>query len=304
MQTRSPPTRAVLLHALPIAVFVLALFTYWFAFADRYILFLYYHDMGPLVPDTAPFNRVTASRYWMAGLVAGGIVMTLYTSACWLLGRLVEGYRPPPWWKVWGASSVPLLAGIPLITMSVNNPTLPLWHAALTTLSTVLGLGLALTPGRMAAERPWALALLSLDGWAIAGILLSVAMLERVAWLWGRGGSWIWSLLVVGAGFMGAVVLLLVLTGVRLWRRWPIPPARSVFVAGLCVAHLLLAEMHHLFFTDGYFYITDMDNFFSRSWLLQAISWIVAGAISAGVTRLRERLAARATERAQGPPVP
>ena len=219
MQTRSPPTRTVLLHALPIAVLVLTLFTYWFAFADRYILFLYYHDMGPLVPDTAPFSGVTASRYWMAGLVAGGIVMTLYTAACWLLGRLVKGYRPPPWWKVWASSSVPLLVGIPLITKSVNNPTLPLRHAVQTTLFTVLGLGLALTPGRMAAERPWALALLSLDGWAIAGILLSVAMLERVAWLQSRGGIWTWSLLVVGAGFAGAVVLLLVLTGVRLWRR-------------------------------------------------------------------------------------
>jgi len=285
--------RAAILHTLPVTALDLSLFTYWFAFADRYRLFLYYHDMGPLVPDTAPFSAVTASRYWMAGLVAGGIVMALYTAVCWLLGRLVKGYRPPPWWAVWGASCVPLLVGIPLITTSVNNPTLPLRHAVQTTLSTVLGLGLALTPGRMAAERPWALTLLSLDGWGIAGILLSVAMLERVAWLWGRGAIWIWSLVVVGAGFVGAVVLLLVLTGVRLWRRWPVPPARAAYVAGLCVAHLLLPAMHHVLFTDGYFYISDMENFFSRGWLLQGVAWITAGAVAAGVTRLRRRLAAK-----------
>ena len=51
------------LHALPVTVLVLSLCYYWFAVADRYIIFLYYHDMGPLVPDTSPFSVVTSSRY-------------------------------------------------------------------------------------------------------------------------------------------------------------------------------------------------------------------------------------------------
>ncbi|MCP4422626.1 MAG: hypothetical protein GY805_38945, partial [Chloroflexi bacterium] len=69
------PRHAALLHALPVSGLILILFYYWFAIADRYIIFLYNHDMGPVVPDTSPFSRVTASRYWMAALVASGGVM-------------------------------------------------------------------------------------------------------------------------------------------------------------------------------------------------------------------------------------
>ena len=80
-------------HALPVTALVIGLFYYWFAVADRYIVFLYYHNMGPRVPDTSPFGFVTASRYWMAGLVASGAVMVLYTAASWLLKRLLTTAR-------------------------------------------------------------------------------------------------------------------------------------------------------------------------------------------------------------------
>ena len=87
--------RKAVYHALPVVALMLALFTYWFAIADRYFVFLYYHDMGPLVPDTSPFSRVTSSRYWMTGLVASGAVLLLYTAVVWLLARLLPRYRPP-----------------------------------------------------------------------------------------------------------------------------------------------------------------------------------------------------------------
>jgi LPXTG-motif cell wall-anchored protein len=57
-----------LVHALPLSLIVLGLLAYWFVIADRYCAFLYYHDMGPVAPDTSPFSPVTSSRYWMAGL--------------------------------------------------------------------------------------------------------------------------------------------------------------------------------------------------------------------------------------------
>lgn len=283
--------RPALLHALPVTVVVLSLLYYWFAIADRYVVFLYEHNMGPFVPDTSPFSDVTSSRYWMAGLVAGGMVMILYTGVSWLLGRVVRGYRPPAWWWVWAMSSVPLLVGVPLITMTVNVPTLPVLNAAQTTLATVMSMGLALMPGKMAAEDPWELIWLSLDGWAMAAVMLSVAMLERVGWLLGRGI--VWPLLVIVVGLVGAVVVLLVMTGVRIWRRMIIPRASALFVAGLCLAYLLMPLVHHLGFTDGYYYVSDKDNFFSRSWALQGVAWLVAGAIAVGVTRLRGYLAIR-----------
>lgn len=80
--------RLALLYALPVTALVLSLFYTWFAIADRYFVFLYYHDMGPRYPDTSPFSAITSSRYWMTGLVASGIVMVFYVLVNGLLGRL------------------------------------------------------------------------------------------------------------------------------------------------------------------------------------------------------------------------
>ena len=146
--------RSALAHALPAAGTVLILFFAWFAVRNRYIVFLYYHPMGPRFPDTSPFSPVTASRYWMAGLVAAGIVMCLYVGASWLLGRLWRGYLPPAWWRVWLVAAAPLAVLIPLLVMTVNEPRLPLLNAAQVTLATILGLGLAVAPGSLAARRP------------------------------------------------------------------------------------------------------------------------------------------------------
>lgn len=87
------PWRTALLHALPLSLAVLSLFAYWFGVANRYLVFLYEH-LG-----AGPFDEVTVSRYWMAGLVAGGVVLALYVPACALCGRL-WGVRPPGWWRV------------------------------------------------------------------------------------------------------------------------------------------------------------------------------------------------------------
>ena len=70
---------------LPITVFLLGLTYYWFAVADRYAVFLYEH-LG-----ATPFDAVTGSRYWMAGLIANGFVLVLYTATMWLSVEL-----PPP----------------------------------------------------------------------------------------------------------------------------------------------------------------------------------------------------------------
>jgi hypothetical protein len=283
--------RSALLHALPVAALVLYLFYYWFAIADRYVIFLYWHYMGPLYPDTLPFSVVTSSRYWMAGLVASGAVMAFYTAASWLLGRLVANYQPPAWWRVWALCAGLLLAGVPAITMTVNQPTLPALNATQTTLVTLIGLALALMPGKWAAERPGDLILLAFDGWALMMVLLNTIMLERVnRWLASGGMRYVRGMVV---GFVTGVGLLLVMTGLHIWRRLSIPSAVAVFTAGLCVAYPLMALVHHISFTDAYYYISDKDNFFARSGALQIVTWLIAAAMALGVTRLRAYLAVR-----------
>jgi len=283
--------RPALLHALPVTVMLVGLVWYWFAIADRHIVFLYYHDMGPLVPDTSPFSFVTRSRYWMTGLVASGAVMVLYAAANWLLARFGGQYRPPAWWRVWTLCAGPLLIGIPAITMTVNEPTLPAVNAAQTTVATLMGLVLALMPGRMAAERPSELIWLACDGWGLMMVLLNSIALERVGGWLARGRVSYVRWMVVGLAFGAG--LLLVMTGLRVWRRTCIPTAAAVFMAGLCVAYPLMALAHHVSFTDHYYYISGRDNFFARSGALQIGAWLIAATLALAVTRLREHLNAR-----------
>ena len=280
--------RPAVLHALPAAPLVLGLFTYWFAVADRYVVFLYNHDMGPLYPDTSPFSRVTGSRYWMAGLVASGGVMVLYTAASWVLGRLSHGYRPPEWWRVWAVCALALVPGMLAITMMANQPTLPLRHATRVTLATLMGIALAVSPGKMAAERPGELLWLAADGFGVA-LLSNLIHIEKVGrWLTRGGTLWVWMMIV---SLAAGVALLLALTGLRAWFRRPTPGVDALLAAGACVAYLLLPLVHHVVGTDGYYYISDSDNFFAQGSVAQLITWSVIGVLVLGVTWLRKRVA-------------
>ena len=80
----------VLAAAVPISLFVLGLFYHWFAVADRYAIFLYGHSARG-IPLAQSSDAMTRSRYWMAGLVAAGAVMVIYTAFNWILGRIAAG---------------------------------------------------------------------------------------------------------------------------------------------------------------------------------------------------------------------
>jgi hypothetical protein len=278
-------------HAAPLTAWVLGLLHHWFAVADRYVVFLYNHDMGPLYPDTSPFSVVTSSRYWMAGLVASGAVMVGYTAANALWARLAAAYRPPLWWRVWACCALPLLIGIPAITMTANQPTLPLCQAARTTLATLAGLALALLPGKWAAERPLELGLMALDGAGWMMILGASAGFDDLPRWLARGGTPYVRLMVLAL----AAGLLVLLFASVLWvlGRMPIPGALATLTAGVCVTYLFMPLVHHVLYTDGYYYITDSDNFFARGGLLRMAIAAVTAALAVGLTRLRRSLAAR-----------
>lgn len=260
---------------------------YWFAQADRYVIFLYNHAMGPLYPDTSPFSRITSSRYWMAGLVVSGLVMVLYISINFILGRLTADYRPPGWWQVWTLSAIPLAIFIPIMTMTANQPVLPLANALLVTIVTLVGLALALSPGRVAAQSPAGLFMLALDGFGLMLIVLILSQIPRLIELSSRG--LIGFLVVAVLGIAAGLFLLLASTIIYKCRQWTIPGSFTVFIAGLCVAYPLMALVHHLYvgLTGGYFYISDSDNFFARSPWPNLLAWIVAAAIAMVMTNLR-----------------
>ena len=280
-----------LLHGLPMALLVLALLHYWFGIADRYIVFLYNHGMPPLFPDTSPFSRITASRYWMAGLVASGAVLVLYSAFNWLMGRLRRGYLPPPWYGVWLVCVPLFLILIPIITKTIGAPALPWSNTAAVTLATLLGVALALIPGKTTAERPSDLRWLAADGWGLALILLTLAQLDDIArWLSG-GIDWrvILSLVMLGLG----IGWLLLLTAVRYWQGVFVGDFVSLALAAACFTYLFLPLLHHVFGSDGYFYISDSDNFFAGSIAMLLIAWGITAVIIWLLLALRGRLARR-----------
>jgi hypothetical protein len=283
--------RDSLLYGLPLTALFLALMYYWFAVADRYVVFLYNHDMGAVVPDTSPFSRVTSSRYWMASLVAGGFILVIYTAVNWLMGRLRANYAPPPWQIVWLVCVPFFILFIPLITMTANNPALPWQNAAVVTLAALIGLTLALIPGELAARKPWDLVWLAADGWGLAFILMTLAQLDDIVRWLADGFDWriALSLVLIGLG----VCWLLLLTAVRYWRGVFVGNFISLAVAAACTTYLILPLLHHLLGTDGYFYITDSDNFFAGSILMQLGAWTFMAVIIWALLALRTRLEER-----------
>ena len=275
-----------LLFALPVTLTILGLFYYWFAVADRYVIFLYGH-LG-----ATPFDAVTSGRYWMSGLVACGAVMVVYMAANWLLGRVTawrgRDYRPPLWWQVWALCVPPLVVGLPIITMTLDWPTLPFPNAAACVTTTLIGLALALAPGAWAARRPLDLVWLVLNG---LGLMPSLLLLRAIE-LPGRGlvSAPTAYLVALGGTFAGAAWLV-VMTGLRRWRRRPHPGAGAVFVAGLCLSYLLMPLVHHLLFTpSAYRYISAASNFFAFNVGVQLLAFSVAAMLAIGIARLGRRL--------------
>jgi hypothetical protein len=271
------------LYAVPISLSVLGLFYYWYAVADRYAIFLYEH-LG-----ATPFDKITGSRYWMAGLVACGAVMCLYTITTWLLGQVAalqhQNYTPPTWWHVWLLSASPLIIGIPTITMTFNQPTLPFPYAIACLVTTLVGLAFALAPGSLAAQRPSDLGWLVLDGLGLMPALLLLRAIE----LPNRGLVGVPLAYIVAIGsILGGAVWLGTMTGLRAWRHRSWPTASALFVAGLCLSYLLMPLVHHLFFTPrDYRYISTSSNFFAFNFGIQLMVFFVAGILAVGFTRLR-----------------
>lgn len=278
-----------LLYGVPITILVLLLFFYWFRIANRSIVFLVDHDMGPLVTSTAPFSYITRSRYWMAGFVASGAVMVLYLGINTVIRIFNRSYTPPTWQVVWVVPALAITVGIPLITTTTTHaPRLPFGFTLWVTAVALIGLALALLPGTLAGQRPFETALISVDGIGLSLVLIGASAIENIRdWL-DRGAQHFIVLSVVL--ILAGIAITLVMTGFRYALKTPPVPATTLFLAGICVTYPGLSILHHVMFTDGYFYITDSDNFFARNLPLQVGIWIVTAIFCVGLARLRDIL--------------
>jgi hypothetical protein len=290
----SPWGRALPSAAL-ICLFILGLYYYWFAVADRYSVFLYGHL------NATPFDEVTSSRYWMSGLVASGLVMIAYGVVNWVVGRVglwrKRSYSPPAWSRVWSLCVIPLGMGMLVITMTFNRPTLPFSSAVACVAATLVGLAFALMPGAWAAQRPVDLIWLTFDG---MGLMPCLMLLQAVE-LPGRGVfthfvkiPWPVEIevhviyLIVAGSVLAGIAWLGIVTLLRRWRDKESPTAVELYIAGLCLSYLLMPVVHHLFATPpGYRYITTSSNFFAFTRGVQLAVFVVAALLAMGITRLR-----------------
>jgi hypothetical protein len=221
----------------------------------------------------------------MSGLVASGMVLVILTPSNWLLGRLIPAYEPPRWWWVWLFCALPVAAGIYLITTRLNAPVLPAPLGGAVVLATLVGLALALLPGRMAARRPRELLWLTLSGAGLMGSLLLLRAVELPATGLVKPGL---AYGVAAVGTLGGACWSLVVGWLYAQRREEAWTPFRVFISGVTLSYLVIPLVHYLLFTPlAYRYISLADNFFARTIPLQLFSFAVAGGLSLGVVRLQ-----------------
>lgn len=278
-----------ILYATPAILVVIFLFIYWFWVADRYLVFLYYHDMGPLVPSTAPFSFVTRSRYWMAGFVASGCVMIINMLSHRGIHFFFNMVQPPSWIKIWIVTAFILCICIPFVLMtSPQRPRLPFGLSLWVTAITLAGLAFAFIATEYASKRPLEAFLYAIDGTALALILIGLPGIEHLPdWIkHGKNAH----ILVLSLMVAGGYAISLAATGLRVFLKRLVTPAKNLYIAGLCVAYPVMSLVHHIFGTDGYFYITDSDNFFARNLLVQALVWSIVWGICLSIAWSRVKL--------------
>jgi hypothetical protein len=268
----TPVWRSAVGLAALLCLVMLGLFYYWFALANRYHIFLYGH-LG-----ATPFDAITRSRYWMAGLVAAGAAMMPYLVSQWALGRLAVrgriGYRPPSGWQIWAVAAGPLAVGIVAITTQVNAPVLPLSLALGCVAAAWAGLALAVAPGALLAQRPghflWA-------AW-IGGGLAPILQLGWAIELPGRGI--VPPQVGYGAAGLGLVSGLAWLIGwTWLYGRWRqrCVPWHTLLSAGLAWSYLVMPLLHYLAFAPpAYRYISASANFFASTPAVQLLTFGMA----------------------------
>lgn len=274
------------LYALLISLFVLARFYYWFSIADRYAIFLYNH-LG-----ATPFDQVTRSRYWMAGLVAAGEVMILGILLNWAIGRIMmrhcREYHPPQWQHIWALCAPVLAIGILIITMTTNSPTLLFPDALASAAATLVGLALALMLGSLTAQKSYDLIWLAFDGVGLMPVLL----LLRVVELPSRGISLPFSPYVTYPVAAGTVAIggiwLIVMTGLRIWQHKQTPSAGALLATGLAHSYLLMPVAHHWLATPpDWRYISTSSNFFALNPVVQVVVFLTAATMALGATHIR-----------------
>ncbi|SHI86544.1 hypothetical protein SAMN05444280_10746 [Tangfeifania diversioriginum] len=278
-----PDLFKVAVYALPPCIIILSLFYYWFVIADRYEVFLYFHNMAPRVPDTSPFSFVTASRYWMSGLVACGFVLLIYFPVSFILSRAKNNFTPPALKHVLLFSFPVLTAGTLIITMTLNHPVLPFLHALKVLLATLLGLAVVLKTVELAGEKMLKILLYGIDGVALALIMIMSSTLASNFHFLSPPQLTIFLIIcALCFGILGFTSIFYVWKNIK-------SVSKEIIITAFTIGYPFGTVFHYLVGTNGHYYITNSDNFFTRNFLIQLLIWLSVYTIVSGIVRLRNK---------------
>ena len=173
-----------------------------------------------------------------------------------------------------GALFLPLATGIPFITMTVGQPTLPFRLAIVATVTTLLGLAFALAAGSLAAQQLPKLIWLGLAGLGFIPSLLMLRFIELPSQ--GLMSAKLAPALAIGSCLVGVGWLTAV--SAKYYQKWKRPLRfTELLLSGIIICYLILPLVHYFFLTPpGTHYITTSDNFFAKNVSIQLISFIVA----------------------------
>jgi hypothetical protein len=264
-----------------ISVVVLALYYTWFVVLDRELIFLYGHL------NATPFDASTSSRYWMTGLVAGGVILLVFTLLNLIIKKFDSNFQIPDWSKIWKKSSLIFSLPVLLILTVLGEPkiTFILSVRILLVLTTALALALYAASYLLNNLRGsiWAF----LDGLGIMPLLIFIPSLIDYG---------IRKSLPV---LLFVAPLVIILSGLGwslfvtfLYKRFkqPFTSPINILLSGLVTSYLLLPLLHYVSSRPGYVrYISNSANFFSNDIRFQAITFIIVMIVPWTVNNLRQK---------------
>lgn len=231
-------------------------FVYFFEYADREIVFLYNHN------GWGPFHPMTAGRYWMLGLVLSGWMWPLFLPARWIKTDLKTVLK---------IISLPLIAGIVLITTLCGDPKMPFGIGLSAAIALLLGLAV---------------------GFSVAGDLIDDFKKTLVHLITGLGLVpfliLFRTLELPGKGLMGwpgvSGVILFSIAGGLTWMIFSFIIFKKYNLSAfhllkgiLFLSYVALPVIHYFTATPkGIPYITTSDNFFADNLLLRVANWLLA----------------------------
>lgn len=285
IRPNKPFSLTVYLHSLIVSVAVFILYFLWFLVLDRRLIFLYGHR------HTTPFDADTASRYWMTGLVAGGVVLLANVVSGFLLRMLYRDMELPDWRRVWKNVCFILAVPILVLLLFIGRPAIALPLSLWIMVVLFASIGLALYAGSFIVRRFRESVWLFFEGLALVPVLQILPLAIDYGIRRSLPSTFIIAPLIL---IFAALLWLFVMTLLHKPFKQPFASQTNIFLSGLVVLYLLLPLVHYANSRPGYIrYISNSANFFAREVWVQVAALLMA----AGVLRIAGKWRKQNSER-------